>query len=87
MAKQGSGCLNTLSASNASILSSGPSCPGFDSGHSRDFFRGKIVKVAEVNQRRCQEESGRLIENVDQTHLVLAGGELVLLKTCSASCE
>ena len=42
--------------------------------------RGKIVYVAEVNQRRCQEESGLWLENVDRTHLVLAGGKLVLKK-------
>ena len=34
----------------------------------------KIVDVAEVNQRRWLEESGQWLENVDQTHLVLASG-------------
>ena len=33
-----------------------------------------------VNQRRCLEESGQRLENVDQTHLVLASGKLVLHK-------
>ena len=40
----------------------------------------KIVDVAEVNQRRWLEESGLWLENVDQTHLVLASGKLVLQK-------
>ena len=29
-------------------------------------FRGKIIDVAEVNQRRWLEESGQQLENVDQ---------------------
>ena len=33
-----------------------------------------------VNQRRCLEESGQRLENVDRTHLVLASGKLVLQK-------
>ena len=40
----------------------------------------KIVDVAEVNQWRCLEESREWIENVDQTHLVLASDKLVLHK-------
>ena len=40
----------------------------------------KIVDVAEVNQRRWLEESGQWLENVDQTHIVLASGKLVLQK-------
>ena len=40
----------------------------------------KIVDVAEVNQWRCLEESREWIENVDQTHLVLASDKLVLQK-------
>ena len=61
------------------ILASGPSCHRFDSQRSQNlFFHGKKVDVAEVNQRRCQEESGQWPENVDQTHLVLAIGRLVL---------
>ena len=34
----------------------------------------------QVNQRRCLEESGQRLENVDRTHLVLARGKLVLQK-------
>ena len=37
-----------------------------------------IVDVVEVNQRGCLEESEQWSENVDQTHLVLASGKLVL---------
>ena len=38
----------------------------------------KIVDVAEVYQGRCVEKSGQYLENVDQTHLVLASGKRVL---------
>ena len=38
----------------------------------------KIFNVAEVNQQCCLEESGQWLENVNQTHLVLASGKLVL---------
>ena len=43
-------------------------------------FEHKIVNVVEVNQRLCLEESGQWLENIDQTHLVLAGGKLVQQK-------
>ena len=33
--------------------------------------------LAEVNPRRCLEESEQWLENVDQTHLILASGKLV----------
>ena len=58
-----------------SILAYWPSCPGFDSQLSR-----KIVDVAKVNQWRCFEESDQWLENVDQTHLVLASDKLALRK-------
>ena len=35
------------------------------------FYKEKIVNVAEDYRRRCLEESGQWLENVDQTHLVL----------------
>ena len=44
-----------------------PSSPGFESQQSRKF--------SEVNQRHWLEESGQLLENVDQTHLFLASGQ------------
>ena len=56
-----------------SIRDTRPSSPWFDSQ--------EIVYVAEINQWRCSEESGQWLENVDQTHLVLASGKLVLQKT------
>ena len=40
----------------------------------------KIVNFAEVNQWHCLEESGQWLKNVNQTHLVLACGKLVLQK-------
>ena len=56
------------------VLASGP---GFDSQCSQIFFMCQIVDVAvEVNQRRCLEECGQWLENVNPTHLVLASGKL-----------
>ena len=40
----------------------------------------KKVDLVEVNQGHCLEESGQWLENVDQTHLVLASGNRVLKK-------
>ena len=51
-----------------------PTAPGLIPSIPEFFFRGKMVDAAEVNQRRCIEESGQWLENVDQTHLVLASG-------------
>ena len=45
-----------------------------------NFFGGNIFDVAEVYQRRWLEESGKWLEHVDQTHLVLAIGQPVLQK-------
>ena len=44
------------------------------------FFRGNIIDVAEADQWGSLEESGQWLENVDQTHLVLASGKPVLQK-------
>ena len=41
------------------------------------FSEEKIVEDAKVNQRVCIDESGQCLENIDQTHLVLASGKLV----------
>ena len=50
----------------------------FDSQRYRKIFRGKIINVAEVNQRDWFEESGQWLENVDRTHLVVATKNLVV---------
>ena len=42
-----------------------------------------IIDVAEVNQWRWLEDSRQWLDNVDQTHLVLASGKQVLQKTIS----
>ena len=55
-----------------SLLAFEPSCPGFDSHHSRN--------IAEVNLRRCVEISGQWLENVDQTHLILGSGASTTIK-------
>ena len=55
--------------------------PGLDSQRSPKNFIGKIVDVADVNLWRCLEKSGQWLENVDQTHLVLASCKLVIQKT------
>ena len=61
-----------------STLASGPSCPGLDSQHSPKNFIGKMINVAEVNQRHWLKESGQWLENV---HRVLANGTPVLQKS------
>ena len=60
-----------------------PSSPGFNSQHSWKIFRGKIIDVAVVKQHCWLEESGQWFKNVDQIHLVLASGMLVLQKICT----
>ena len=62
------------------LLASRPSCPRVDFGVPQNFTEENIVNVAEVNQQRCIEESGQRLENVGQTHLVLASGMLVQQK-------
>ena len=57
----------------AQILVTHSGAPGLVPG-----VPSKIVDVAEVNQWCCLEESGQWLENVDQTHLVVASGKLVL---------
>ena len=57
-----------------------PAAPGLIPSIPQNFTEENIVNVAEVNQQRCIEESGQRLENVDQTHLVLASGMLVLQK-------
>ena len=54
-----------------SILASRPSW---------EKMRKNYFNFALVNQWRWIEESGQWLENVDQTHLVLASGKLVLQK-------
>ena len=49
-------------------------------GSNSSVRRGKNVSVAEVNQQHCLEESGQWLENVDQTHQVLASSKQVLQK-------
>ena len=57
------------------VLASHPTAPGLIPSVPTKKFRGKIINVAEVNQRRWLEESGQWQENVDQTHLVLVSGK------------
>ena len=49
----------------------------------KKFSEEKIVNVTEVNQRRCLEQGGQWLENVDQTHLVQASNNLELLNVIS----
>ena len=67
------------------IIMKGEKDPGVDGLYEHKISEEKIVDVAEANQQRCSEESGLLPENVDQTHLVLASGKLVLKKTYQTS--
>ena len=45
------------------------------------YSQKNYFDVAEIYQWRWLEESGQRLENVDQSHLVLASGKLVLQKT------
>ena len=73
LAKGGGGIVVWLHCTEVgSILASHPAFP--------KNFKGKIINVAEVNQRRWLEKSGQWLENVDQTHLVQASGKPVLQK-------
>ena len=57
----------------------GPAAPGLIPSGPK-FLIGKINDAAKFNQRHSLEESEHCLENVDQTHLLLAIGKLVLLK-------
>ena len=63
-----------------SILASHPAALGSIPSVPQKNFRGNIIKIAEVNQRNRFEKSGQWHENVDRSHLVLAGGKPVLQK-------
>ena len=65
-----------------SIFASGPNCPGFYSQQKKNSGE-KIIDVAEVNQWRWVEESEQWVENVDQTHQVLADIYLAFLPLCA----
>ena len=47
------------------ILACGPAPPGLFPSVPKIFPEEEIVEIAEVNQRRCLEESGQWLENVD----------------------
>ena len=57
-----------------------PAALGLIPSITKNIFEEKIVDVDEVNQWHCLEEIGQRLENVDQTHLILAIGKLVLQK-------
>ena len=60
------------------MVASRLNCPRFESQLSQQFSEETHVKVAEVYKRHWFEESGQWLENVDQTHLILASGKLIL---------
>ena len=49
-----------------------PAATGLIPSAPKNVSQENIVDVAEVNQRRCCEESRQWLDNVGQTHLVLA---------------
>ena len=63
-----------------SILASRSSRPRVDSHLSQKNFTGNKCHLAEVFEWCGLKEIGQCLENVDQTHLVLASGKLVLQK-------
>ena len=52
-----------------------PAALGLISRIHKKFQRNKFVNLAEVNQLCCVEDIEQWLKNVDQTHLVLAGGK------------
>ena len=70
-----------------SYLASKTSCLGSIPSIPKKISEEKIVDVAEVNQRCCTEECVQWLENVDQTHLELVSGKLVLGKSYVFSSE
>ena len=58
-----------------------PADPGSITSTPEKLPEEKIIHVAEVNLRRCLEKSGQWLENVYQTHLLLASGKMVQQKT------
>ena len=58
-----------------------PAALGLIPGKNKKFSQEKNVYGAEVNQRRWSEDNGQRLKNVDQTHLVLDCGKLVLQNT------
>ena len=54
--------------------------PRFDSKHSQNIFRWKIIDFGKVSFRRWLEESGQRLDNVEWTHLFLACGNQVQQK-------
>ena len=57
-----------------------PAAPDSIPNIPKIYSAEKIADVDEMNQRRCLEESEQWFENVEQTHLVLDSGKLVLQK-------
>ena len=55
-----------------------PAAPGLIPCSTEVFSEEKIPEAAVVNQWLCFKESGQWLETVDQTHLVIATGKLVL---------
>ena len=62
-----------------------PAALGSISSVPKKILRKKLLLLLEVNQRRWLEENGQWLENVDRTHLVLAGSNPVLQKVLLAT--
>ena len=54
--------------------------PGLIPGIPQKISVEKIVEIAKVHQQRCIGEREQWLKNVNQAHLVLASGKLVLQK-------
>ena len=68
-----------------SRLASYPAAPGSIPSIPKSFCRGKIIGVAEVNQRGWLEESAQWLENIDQTHQVELRASQCYKKLCLLS--
>ena len=59
---------------------SDPAAPGLIPCILKKFSGEKLWNFNEVYQRRCLEESGQWLENVDQTQLDLTSGKPLIQK-------
>ena len=56
--------------------------PRFDSPRSQNFSDIRIIRCCRDSMTALLRNSGQRLDDVIQTHLVLASGKLVLQKNC-----
>ena len=64
----------------ASVLASGPSCPGFDSKYSQKNSKEKMLMLLRLNNSAAKVKVGIGLKMLKKTYLVLASGKLEVQK-------